>query len=173
MTTYYGLTDTPFARLLLVGSADGALEGVYLADHERAPQIDPDWAPDAGRLDDVRKQFDEYFTGDRRTFELETWPAGSEFQRQVWSALQEIPYGETASYGEIAEQIGRPQASRAVGAANGQNPISIVIPCHRVIGASGRLTGYGWGLAKKSWLLQHEHEIVARSSQVVARNGLR
>lgn len=166
MTTYYGFTDTPFARLLLAGTQDGALVGVYLADHDRAPQIDPDWVPDDGRLDDARTQLNEYFAGARTSFELETRPQGSEFQRQVWSALQEIPHGETASYGEIAERIGRPQASRAVGAANGQNPISIVIPCHRVIGSNGRLTGYGWGLDNKTWLLDHEQ---GRTALLVVR----
>lgn len=159
-STYYGFTQSPLARLLLVGSEDGALVALTLAgtnpDAERPPTIDPRWIPDDGRLDDVRKQLDEYFSGARREFDVPTRPQGSEFQRAVWSAMEDIPYGETASYGELARRIGRPQASRAVGAASGQNPVPVVIPCHRVVGSDGRLTGYAWGLDRKTWLLDHE-----------------
>lgn len=154
--TYYSYTDTPLGKLLLVGE-DDALVGLYVADHPHAPERDEDWVPDReGRLDKALAQLDEYFTGQRREFDLATRPAGTSFQQAVWSALTDIPYGETASYGEIAEWIGRPQASRAVGAANGQNPVSIIIPCHRVIGSDGRPTGYGWGIPRKMWLLEHE-----------------
>lgn len=152
---YYRYAVTTFGRLLLVGS-EGALIGLHLADHERCPAPDPSWLPDGGRLDEVRRQLCEYFAGDRITFDVEVRPQGTEFQRTVWSALLAIPYGETASYGEIAAEIGRPQASRAVGAANGQNPVPLVIPCHRVVGADGQMTGFGLGIERKAWLLDHE-----------------
>lgn len=102
------------------------------------------------------KQLDEYFRGKRRIFELMLRLEGSEFQLDVWQALLDIPYGATASYRDIAKAVGRPEAVRAVGAANGANPISLVIPCHRVIGADGRLVGYGGGLDRKEWLIEHE-----------------
>ncbi|HTR51533.1 MAG TPA: methylated-DNA--[protein]-cysteine S-methyltransferase [Kofleriaceae bacterium] len=101
-------------------------------------------------------QLDEYFAGTRRTFDLPLAPHGTGFQQRVWRALCAIPFGATSSYGELARAIGRPAASRAVGAANGRNPIAIIVPCHRVIGANGTLTGYGGGLATKAWLLDHE-----------------
>jgi methylated-DNA-[protein]-cysteine S-methyltransferase len=101
-------------------------------------------------------QLAEYFAGKRRVFDLPLGPRGSDFQVGVWRALMRIPYGETCSYGDIARSIGRPDASRAVGAANGRNPIPIIVPCHRVIGANGSLTGYGGGLPVKRWLLDHE-----------------
>lgn len=154
-TTWFGYMDTPFGQLLLVGS-DDALTGLYVADHERAPRPEPTWVPDEGRLDEARRQLEEYFSGTRTEFDLEVRPEGAPFEQAVWSALREIPYGETTSYGEIARRIGKPEAARAVGAANGRNPVSIVIPCHRVIGSDGRLTGYGWGVDRKSWLLDHE-----------------
>lgn len=154
--TYYNYAETPLGKLLLVGE-DDALVGLYVADHPSAPHPEDDWVPDeGGRLDKAIDQLQEYFGGQRQEFDLITRPSGTNFQQEVWSALTEIPYGETASYGEIAESIGRPQASRAVGAANGQNPVSIVIPCHRVIGSDGRPTGYGWGIPRKMWLLEHE-----------------
>jgi methylated-DNA-[protein]-cysteine S-methyltransferase len=101
-------------------------------------------------------QLAEYFAGERRDFDLPLAPRGTEFQQSVWRALIDIPYGETCSYGDLARVVGRPSASRAVGAANGANPIAIILPCHRVIGASGALTGYGGGLPLKRWLLAHE-----------------
>ncbi|MEM7261834.1 MAG: methylated-DNA--[protein]-cysteine S-methyltransferase [Planctomycetota bacterium] len=111
---------------------------------------------DASVLDAVRHQLDEYFEHRRRRFELPLAPEGTEFQRRVWSELEAIPFGETISYGELATRVGNPKASRAVGAANGQNPIAIIVPCHRVIGADGRLTGFGGGLPMKEWLLNWE-----------------
>jgi len=105
-------------------------------------------------------QLTEYFAGQRRTFDLPLAPRGTAFQTGVWRALAEIPFGETCSYGDLARAIGRPAASRAVGAANGRNPIAIILPCHRVIGASGELTGYGGGLPMKRWLLDHERACV-------------
>jgi methylated-DNA-[protein]-cysteine S-methyltransferase len=153
----YGFTSTPIGKTLLVGSGS-ALTGLYMADHAHTPAAAERWLPDRGELDDVRRQLDEYFTGARTGFDLIARPAGTPFQLAVWSILEAIPYGTTITYGEIAGRLGRPSAARAVGAANGQNPISIVIPCHRVIGSSGGLTGYGWGLERKAWLLRHERE---------------
>lgn len=104
----------------------------------------------------TKQQLEEYFAGKRKTFDLPLQPVGTFFQRRVWSALQKVPFGKTASYGEIAKESGNPKAMRAVGLANGRNPISIIIPCHRIIGADGKLVGYGGGLWRKEWLLQHE-----------------
>lgn len=105
------------------------------------------------------RQLDEYFAGERREFDLPLAPRGTGFQERVWRALLAIPFGVTRSYGELARTIGRPSASRAVGAANGKNPIAIIVPCHRVIGANGTLTGYGGGLPIKRWLLEHEAKL--------------
>lgn len=113
-------------------------------------------------------QLDEYFAGERRDFDLPLAPRGTPFQVAVWRALARIPFGETCSYGELARTVGRPSASRAVGAANGANPIAIILPCHRVIGASGTLTGYGGGLPLKRWLLDHERGSVQPSLPGVA-----
>jgi len=115
-----------------------------------------DWRRDDRAFDDVVSQLEEYFEGRRREFQLALAPEGTPFQLRVWKALLDIPYGETISYGELAERIGQPSASRAVGLANGSNPIPIVIPCHRVIGSNGKLTGYGGGLAIKERLLALE-----------------
>lgn len=104
----------------------------------------------------VVRQINEYFAGKRRTFELELAPRGTPFQLAVWNALLAIPYGDTISYAELARRIGKPAAVRAVGAANGANPIPVIIPCHRVIGSNGSLTGYGGGIERKQWLLAHE-----------------
>jgi methylated-DNA-[protein]-cysteine S-methyltransferase len=161
MTTLYATTyDSPVGPLLLVG--DGScLRGLYLAEHVRPPRLEPDPSPDAGSLKPVVEQLDEFFAGERRTFDVALDLRGTDFQRRVWAALLDIPYGETASYGEIAASIGRPTASRAVGAANGRNPVSIIVPCHRVIGASGALTGYAGGLTTKQALLAHERQVCA------------
>jgi methylated-DNA-[protein]-cysteine S-methyltransferase len=156
----YGFTSTPIGKVLLVGSGP-ALIGLHMADHARTPALRESWLPDSGQLDHVRRQLAEYFTGARTGFDIITNPAGGPFQRAVWSILQAIPYGTTITYGEIASRLGRANAARAVGAANGQNPVSIVIPCHRVIGSNGGLTGYGWGLERKAWLLRHERERLA------------
>ena len=109
-----------------------------------------------GRLEDLSTQLGEYFSGKRKTFDYPLAPKGTEFQLAVWNALLEIPYGDTTTYAELARRIGRPSAVRAVGAANGANPIPIVVPCHRIIGTSGTLVGYGGGLDRKRWLLEHE-----------------
>tara|TARA_B100001057_G_scaffold463187_1_gene516896 strand:- start:15066 stop:15467 length:402 start_codon:yes stop_codon:yes gene_type:complete len=117
---------------------------------------DDSWSEDNKPFNAVIKQLDEYFDGKRQDFDLPLRPAGTEFQRQVWQALQQIPYGETWSYGELAKHVGTPNAYRAVGAANGINPIPVIIPCHRVIGSNGKLTGFGGGLEAKAFLLNLE-----------------
>jgi methylated-DNA-[protein]-cysteine S-methyltransferase len=142
---------SPLGVLRLYAHAD-ELCGVYLPDQD---------APAASRraspvLSAAAAQLVEYFGGGRRTFDLPLAPRGTGFQELVWRALTAIPFGETRSYGELARTIGRPAASRAVGAANGRNPISIIVPCHRVVASSGQLTGYAGGLAAKKWLLEHE-----------------
>lgn len=146
---------SPVGELLLL-SDGAALTGVYYDDARHAPRVPEDAAADDGVLDAAVTQLAEYFSGKRATFSLQVAPRGTEFQRRVWQALAEIPYGATWSYGELAKHVGRPSASRAVGAANGRNPISIIVPCHRVIGADGSLTGYGGGFERKAALLELE-----------------
>ena len=153
----YAYLESPIGRLLLTAD-EAALTAIYL-DPARAPSPEErGWTADANTapLLQAVRQLEEYFEGGRREFELPMRPAGTDFQRRVWSALAEIRYGETWSYGRLATRIGNPNASRAVGLANGRNPIPIILPCHRVIGADGSLTGYGGGLERKSWLLEHE-----------------
>lgn len=147
---------SPIGRLLL--TSDGAaLTGLYMETSRKA-QPTGDWVEDAAAapLTAALRQLDEYFAGTRRAFDLPLRLEGTEFQQRVWRELTVIPYGETWSYGQLAQRIGKPSASRAVGLANGRNPISILVPCHRVIGADGSLTGYGGGLERKQWLLAHE-----------------
>jgi methylated-DNA-[protein]-cysteine S-methyltransferase len=149
----YSTLSTPIGELVLTADPDGALTGLYL------PNRPPDttgWVRDDALLEPARRQLSEYFAGERTEFDLPLRPAGAAFQLEVWEALLKIPYGETASYGEIAREIGHPTAFRAVGAANGQNPIAIIVPCHRVIGSNGSLTGYGGGLPTKRALLDLE-----------------
>lgn len=151
----YTYLDSPIGALLVVRDEVG-LTGLYLPSGRHPVAVSPEWVRDDDAFDDVRTQLAEYFTGSRRAFELPLHPSGTAFQQQVWAALLDIPYGETTSYGKTAAAIGAPTASRAVGLANGQNPIPIIVPCHRVIGANGSLTGYGGGLDTKRWLLAHE-----------------
>lgn len=154
---YYCYFDTLIGELLLAGEVNtlsliGFPKGVMRRDPE------PDWIYNEEPFADVREQLAEYFSGERKDFDLPLRIAGTEFQLSVLEALQEIPYGETRSYGAIAKQIGRPKAVRAVGAANGRNPIPIIVPCHRVIGHTGDLTGFGGGLDTKKALLRLEAE---------------
>jgi methylated-DNA-[protein]-cysteine S-methyltransferase len=144
----YATADTPLGDLL-VARDDVGLTALLWPGSRPAR----DWRRDDAAFDDVRIQLGEYFAGRRKRFELPLHPKGSPFQLRVWTALRAIPYGETTSYGELAASIGAPGAARAVGLANGQNPISIVVPCHRVIGADGSLTGFGGGLPAKRFLL--------------------
>ncbi len=151
--------ETPVGRLTLSASAHG-LTSVQVVGSKKIPRdgAEPDPHPDAlGHLDAAVRALDEYFEGQRKSFdELTLAPAGTSFQLRVWQELLRIPYGETTSYGQFARQIGRPSAARAVGRANGRNPIGVIIPCKREIGAYGSLTGSGGGLPMKDWLLQHE-----------------
>jgi methylated-DNA-[protein]-cysteine S-methyltransferase len=152
----YSYFDSPIGPLLL--TSDGVqLTGLYM-ETGRESRPSTDWVQDAtaAPLAATREQLSEYFAGSRRTFELPLRLQGTAFQQRVWRELTEIPYGDTWSYGQLAARIGKPSASRAVGLANGRNPISILVPCHRVIGADGSLTGYGGGLERKQWLLAHE-----------------
>jgi methylated-DNA-[protein]-cysteine S-methyltransferase len=147
--------DSPLGPLLLVGEPAG-LAGLYLDGHTGGPSPRPGWRRDDDGFADVVGQLAAYFAGTLRAFDLPLAPAGTAFQRRVWQALREIPYAATRSYGALARGLGLPGGSRAVGLANGRNPLSVVVPCHRVIGADGRLTGYGGGLDRKRWLLDHE-----------------
>jgi methylated-DNA-[protein]-cysteine S-methyltransferase len=151
----YQRIDSPVGPLLIAGDADG-LNLLWFAGPDRLVTIDPAWTPDRGALDGVRRELDEYFAGRLRRFTSPLKPRGTPFQRSVWSALCEIPYGETISYAELARRIANPNAVRAVGLANGQNPIAIIVPCHRVIGSDGSLTGYGGGMPTKKALLELE-----------------
>lgn len=157
MSYLFKTMKSPVGQLTLVGS-DRGLAAVLWEDDD----------PSRVRLGETREdrvhpvlvraqeQLEEYFAGKRRKFTVKLDPAGTEFQNKVWSALRTIPFGETRSYGQIADQIGSAKAVRAVGAANGRNPLSIIVPCHRVIGADGSLTGFGGGIDRKEWLLTHE-----------------
>ncbi len=142
---------------MLTGS-DTALGGLYLLDAgEHSATVRSDWTHRPGGFAAAADQLDEYFAGTRKEFDLPLAPFGTAFQIAVWAELMRIPYGRTVSYGAVALALGKTQvASRAVGLANGSNPISIIVPCHRVIGADGSLTGYGWGVERKEWLLRHE-----------------
>ena len=152
---WYTLLDTPCGALCIAGTTQG-LTRVEFQDGERPVRPQPDWREDQGVLDEAREQLQAYFEGRRQRFTLPVAPEGTPFQQRVWQELQDIPWGTTTTYREIAERLGQPAAVRAVGHANGRNPIAIVIPCHRVVGADGRLTGYAGGIATKRRLLQHE-----------------
>jgi len=152
---YYDYFDSPVGRLLLAMDGQGLRHIAFESGRYPTP-VEPDWEPGRGALHDVRAQLAAYFAGKLNVFELPLAPRGTEFQQQVWQELQRIPYGRTTSYGEIARRLGDPAATRAVGAANGRNPLPIVVPCHRVIGADGSLTGFGGGLPTKRFLLDLE-----------------
>ncbi len=152
---YYSYFDSPIGPLLLRGDRH-ALHGLYFSTGNKARGADPAWERYDEPFRRVKRQLTEYFSGERKAFDLPLEPAGTPFQLSVLAALQEIPYGETRSYRDIAERIGNPKAVRAVGSANGNNPIALIIPCHRVIGANGSLTGFGGGLESKRYLLDLE-----------------
>jgi methylated-DNA-[protein]-cysteine S-methyltransferase len=153
--TRYTTIDSPLG-ILLVARDEVGITALLLPTGRHKAEPAPDWVRDDTAFDDIRSQLGEYFAGTRTDFDLPLHMIGSAFQRRVWAALREIPCGETTSYGALAASIGAPGAARAVGLANGQNPVSIIVPCHRVIGANGSLTGYGGGLPAKQWLLAHE-----------------
>jgi O-6-methylguanine DNA methyltransferase len=147
------LVDSPLGPLTLVGD-DDALVGLYMVDQRHRPALEH--LRDDSRLPAVKEQLTAYWEGDLTHFDLPVMMTGTLFQQEVWAALSTIPYGQTWSYGQLATAIGRPGASRAVGLANGRNPISVVVPCHRVVGSTGSMTGYGGGLERKKWLLDLE-----------------
>jgi methylated-DNA-[protein]-cysteine S-methyltransferase len=152
---YFSVMPSPVGRLMLTGD-EHVLTGVYFENDTQLPAPLPAWIQDDRPLTAAREQLNEYFAGKRKHFELPLALEGTAFQRRVWEALTGIPFGTTISYAELARRVAMPKAMRAVGAANGRNPISIVVPCHRVIGADGSLTGYGGGLPRKRWLLELE-----------------
>ena len=151
----YCVMRSPVGRILLAGNAR-ALTHLSFQDGRHPIDPDPRWTYSAKPFQQPIRQLKEYFSGKRKTFTIKLAPRGTPFQQRVWRALQSIPYGRTLSYGQIAKAIGKPKAARAVGAANGQNPVSIIVPCHRVIGSNGTLVGYGGGLSIKEALLAHE-----------------
>jgi methylated-DNA-[protein]-cysteine S-methyltransferase len=154
-TLLYTMIDSPIGELLLLG--DGrALHGLYMQAGRRPIKLARSWEHAPGAFTDVSEQLSEYFAGERTSFDVPLVLDGAPFQQRAWQALREIPYGETISYGEQARRIGQPSAARAVGMANGRNPIAVIVPCHRVIGANGTLTGYGGGLERKRLLLDLE-----------------
>ncbi len=156
-TILYSIITSPIGELLL--TSDGkSVTGVSMQNQKHGPKRTKDWKRNDAALNEPRTQLQAYFAGELRDFELPLAAKGTPFQQRVWRALCAIPYGATISYGELARRIGQPTASRAVGLANGRNPIAIVVPCHRVIGANGSLTGYGGGLERKRWLLAHERK---------------
>ena len=155
MKTYYDFHASPVGTLLLATNERGLSHLLFDKGRQSLP-IQPDWIHDPSRLDRVRAQLDAYFAGELQDFDLTLAPSGTDFQLAVWNELTKIPYGETTSYGAIARTLGDITASRAVGAANGQNPIAIIVPCHRVIGSSGKLVGYGGGLPTKRFLIDLE-----------------
>jgi methylated-DNA-[protein]-cysteine S-methyltransferase len=149
----HAVVDSPLGPLTLVADGD-TLVGLYMADQRHRPVIEG--PRDDTALPQLREQLEAYWRRELKDFDVPVALAGSPFQQQVWAGLRTIPYGETWSYGRLAAAVGRPGASRAVGLANGRNPVGVVVPCHRVVGSTGSLTGYGGGLARKQWLLDLE-----------------
>jgi methylated-DNA-[protein]-cysteine S-methyltransferase len=172
----YKTAESPVGRLKLIAS-DGGLAAI-LWENDSPNRVRLNAEDEDGRhpvLTETERQLEEYFCGQRKQFDLQLDLSGTVFQLQVWNALLTIPYGETRSYGRIAKQIGRPGAARAVGAANGRNPVSIVVPCHRVVGSTGKLTGFAGGLSTKARLLGLESRgsqaPLTRSSRALPRNA--
>jgi methylated-DNA-[protein]-cysteine S-methyltransferase len=162
MATTFICFPSPLGELVLTASDTALTCVMFPPQHGSIPGAQPQWQEDDGHarasaiLGDARAQLGEYFARSRTVFNLPLDPRGTVFQRRVWETLRGIPYGATTSYGELARRLGDPRATRAVGAANGKNPIPIIVPCHRVVGARGDLTGFGGGLDRKRWLLEHE-----------------
>lgn len=164
MTRHHSLLDSPVGMLTIVCDDDGALVGLFMEEHRHRPDDSTFGSRRAAPPTPVAEQLGDYFAGELTDFTLPLAATGTAFQTRVWSALRSIPYGVTRSYGQIAGAIGQPTASRAVGLANGRNPVSIVVPCHRVVGSTGSLTGYGGGLARKQHLLDHERRRGSRAA---------
>ncbi len=155
MSAFFATLESPIGPLLLASDHVGLRE-IRFPTGKRPANAEKEWREDPAQFKDVTRQLRAYFAGELEEFDLPLAPEGTQFQQTVWNELCNIPYGETISYGELAKRIGNPKASRAVGLANGSNPIPIVIPCHRVIGSNGKLTGYGGGLPIKEKLLALE-----------------
>ncbi len=160
--TCYAWLDSPVGRILLEGDERG-LSRLKIDTDDRPVAPCADAVEDAGMFRDAIEQLRAYFAGELQQFALKLNPQGTEFQRRAWAELRRIPYGRTITYGEQARRLGDPKACRAVGAANGQNPLGIIVPCHRVIGGNGQLTGFGAGLPVKAWLLNHEAGLFGRA----------
>jgi methylated-DNA-[protein]-cysteine S-methyltransferase len=154
-TTYYTIMPSPIDDLLLVSDGD-ALTGLLMETRPHDRTVAATWKQDHGPFREVKRQLQAYFAGDLSQFDVSVGLEGTDFQQTVWAALRRLRFGERVSYGELARRIGRPGASRAVGTANGRNPVAIIVPCHRVVGAGDLLGGYGGGLDRKRWLLEHE-----------------
>ncbi|WP_079132051.1 methylated-DNA--[protein]-cysteine S-methyltransferase [Streptomyces nanshensis] len=152
---HHTVVDSPLGALTLVADG-GALTGVYFEDHLRGPSPGALGPRDETGFDEARRQLAEYFAGERQRFDLPLAPRGEPFRQRVWALLRQIPYGETRSYGLLARELGDPALAQAVGSANGRNPLSVIVPCHRVVGADGSLTGYAGGLERKRFLLELE-----------------
>jgi len=157
--------DTPVGELTLVAEA-GALTAIYFPSHKRLPEAAAFGERTGKGFEEAKRQLAEYFAGERREFSLPLAPKGDAFQLKVWELLRAIPYGETRSYGQLAAALGDPHLAQAVGNANGRNPLSIVVPCHRVIGADGSLTGYAGGLKRKRFLLELEEPAETKASRL-------
>jgi len=158
--TLYAWLESPLGRLLAVGD-EGSLVSLSIEGQRWSSGVGAEWRRADAPFSEIARQLGQYFAGERRDFDLPLRIAGSEFRRRVWEALRAIPFGETRSYGQLAQGVGRPGAARAVGLANGRNPFAIVVPCHRAIGADGALVGYGGGLERKRWLLEHERSLMS------------
>ena len=156
--------SSPVGEYVIVVDDAGALTGIYRDAQRHLPPVEAFGERDDSVAAEVVRQLDEYFAGERTSFDLRLAPQGTEFQREVWAALAEIPYGQTVTYGELAAELGRPKAARAVGAATGRNPISIVIPCHRLVGSAGAMTGYAGGVETKVVLLALERRVLGMAA---------
>lgn len=160
-TLWFTELASPIGTLLITGDGT-AVTGLYMENQATRPAMDRRWCRDDAVFREARAQLTAYFEGELQDFDLPLAGAGTTFQKAVWQALREIPYGKTESYGELARRLGNANASRAVGMANGRNPIGIIVPCHRVIGTNGALTGYAGGIERKQWLLAHERAHMGR-----------
>lgn len=169
---YYTFHKTPIGKILIAGS-ESVIKLMSFPKGDRQIPVGENWSESELPFIQAMTQLDEYFQGSRIEFNLPIAPSGTEFQQLVYKALLEIRYGQTISYGELARQIGRPRACRAVGAANGANPIPIIIPCHRVIGSTGKLTGFGGGIPVKRWLLAHEKKYSPADDPLQAQSAFK
>lgn len=165
MSRTHTTMDTPIGELTIVAE-DGALTAIYFPSHKRLPDSSEFGARTEHGFEEAKAQLAEYFAGERRVFALPLAPKGDAFQQKVWALLRAIPYGQTRSYGQLAAELGDPRLAQAVGNANGRNPLSIVVPCHRVVGADGSLTGYAGGLERKRFLLELEESEEAKAARL-------